>query len=225
MTVTYCNMTFNCSKAVRGSDYIHLLDANNSVIAAFEGVSNFNMFSISGGSWTTAASNDASFIAVVGEDGVIRKASKKVSDIHHTFESGLTDAVGGTGVLPATWYYRKNTDGSIEAYAVLTLPTTTLMLDGSELYPTSYAATFNIALPIGLFSEYPLAEVTCSTPLGFVEFNAFATDKVASGYYTKLKVVAHANKFAKPFGDISYDNFYTIANSEMCFIKLMSFPA
>lgn len=81
ITINFCNMTFTCDKAIKGSDYVHLVDADGNLTACFEGVTDFGQFTISGGSWTTAPSNDSCELAVVGADGVIRKSTKKASDI------------------------------------------------------------------------------------------------------------------------------------------------
>ena len=87
ITINFCNMTFTCEKAIKGSDYVHLVDANGNLTACFEGVTDFGQFTISGGSWTTAPSNDNCEVAVVGADGVIRKSTKKVHDILNSIEA------------------------------------------------------------------------------------------------------------------------------------------
>lgn len=87
ITINFCNMTFTCDKAIKGSDYVHLVDANGNLTACFDGVTDFGQFTISGGSWTTAPSNDNCELAVVGADGVIRKSTKKASDILNSIEA------------------------------------------------------------------------------------------------------------------------------------------
>ena len=87
ITVTFCNMTFTCEQVIKGPDYIHLVDANGKLTACFEGVSDFNKFTITGGFWTAAPSNDDCEIAVVGAGGVIRKSTKKASDILNSIEA------------------------------------------------------------------------------------------------------------------------------------------
>lgn len=95
ITVTFCNMTFTCDKAIKGSDYIHLVDADGKLTACFEGVSDFNKFAITGGFWTAAPSNDDCELAVVGAGGVIRKSTKKASDIAslQTDVSGIKNTI------------------------------------------------------------------------------------------------------------------------------------
>lgn len=87
ITVTFCNMTFTCEQVIKGPDYIHLVDADGKLTACFEGVSDFNKFNITGGFWTAAPSNDDCEIAVVGAGGVIRKSTKKASDILNSIEA------------------------------------------------------------------------------------------------------------------------------------------
>lgn len=115
ITINFCNMTFTCEKAIKGSDYVHLVDANGNLTACFEGVTDFGQFTISGGSWTTAPSNDNCELAVVGADGVIRKSTKKASDILNSIEALANRnwkllytgnaAPGGTITVPGSTNY------------------------------------------------------------------------------------------------------------------------
>lgn len=54
MKVRFLDEIFECEKAVKGSDFVHLLDKNDNVIASFKGVSDFSLFSIEEGEWTSA---------------------------------------------------------------------------------------------------------------------------------------------------------------------------
>lgn len=80
-TVTYNNERFTCTTALKGTDYIHLLDASGDMIVAFDSVADFSGFSITGGSWTSPKSVNNCNITVWGEDGVIRSSTIKPSDI------------------------------------------------------------------------------------------------------------------------------------------------
>ena len=51
MKVRFLDKVFECEKAVKGSDFIHLYNANGGAVASFEGVSDFNLFTIEGGEW------------------------------------------------------------------------------------------------------------------------------------------------------------------------------
>lgn len=53
MIVQFLNENYECAKAVKGADYIHLFDANGNCIASFDGISDFSLFTIDGGEWTT----------------------------------------------------------------------------------------------------------------------------------------------------------------------------
>ena len=53
MIVKFLDTIYECSKAVKGSDYIRLFDANGNCIASFEGISDFSLFTIDGGEWST----------------------------------------------------------------------------------------------------------------------------------------------------------------------------
>ena len=79
-TVTYNNESFTCTTALKGTDYIHLLDSSGAMIVAFDGITDFTGFTISGGSWTTPTSADSCCFAVIEDDGTIGKSSHKHSD-------------------------------------------------------------------------------------------------------------------------------------------------
>lgn len=81
ITVTYCGEDYQCTKVYKGSDYIHLADSSGYIIATFSGISNFNGFSITGGTWTVPTDADSCFIAVVGDGGTLLKGSNTCSDI------------------------------------------------------------------------------------------------------------------------------------------------
>lgn len=102
ITINFCNMTFTCEKAIKGSDYVHLVDADGNLTACFDGVTDFSQFTISGGSWTTAPSNDNCELAVVGADGVIRKSTKKASDIA-SMQTDVSSIKNTIAALPKRW--------------------------------------------------------------------------------------------------------------------------
>ena len=98
ITVTYCNKSYECATALRGANYIHLLDENGVMIAAFDGITNFVGFTISGGSWTVPASEGDCPVAVIREDGSIGKGTHKCSDIANlgvTYTVTLPTTSGG----------------------------------------------------------------------------------------------------------------------------------
>ena len=88
-TVTYNDESFTCTTALKGADYIHLLDDDGHMVATFDGVSDFSKFVISGGSWTTPSpANDCA--AVIIEDGTIENGGKIANSVVLT-AAGWTD--------------------------------------------------------------------------------------------------------------------------------------
>jgi len=81
--VTYLGTTYPCAKALKGEDYIHLLDSNGVLIVAFDGITDFTGFTIDT-DWTIPPPNDDCYIAVIGEDGIIRKGGHRCCDIPFT---------------------------------------------------------------------------------------------------------------------------------------------
>lgn len=93
--VTFSGTTYACAIALKGSDYVHLLDANNDLIVSFDGVSHFSGFTISGGSWTIPSADHDCHVAVVREDGAIGKGGHRCSTLLGFFK-------GASITLPAS---------------------------------------------------------------------------------------------------------------------------
>lgn len=102
-TVTYLGESYECSVALKGANYIHLLDAKGYLTAAFDGVSDFSGFTISGGNWTTPASDDNCHLAVIREDGTIGKGSHKCSDIGNIGDDPTFNTVTANKVYGAVY--------------------------------------------------------------------------------------------------------------------------
>lgn len=100
-TVTYNNETYTCTTALKGPDYIHLLDASGEMTHAFDIVDNFTTYSITDGDWTAPTEEDNCQLAVVGDDGVIRSGSKRVIDIP-TSAAQIGAAAAGHSHTPAS---------------------------------------------------------------------------------------------------------------------------
>lgn len=79
--VTYCGATYDCTTAIKGDTYIRLLDENDSLIADFEGISDFSKFSISNGNWTSPENADDCYLVVMRRDGTLVKTTKKACDV------------------------------------------------------------------------------------------------------------------------------------------------
>lgn len=81
ITVSYCGTTITCTTAMKGDTFIHLLDDNNTPIAIFEGITDFSVFTISGGTWTASDSIDDCHLVVMRRDGTLAKCAKKLCDV------------------------------------------------------------------------------------------------------------------------------------------------
>lgn len=84
ITVTYKDDTYECATALRGDNYIHLLDESNALIVIFEGIVDFSCFSIENGDWTYASDPDECLVAVIHTDGKVTAGSHKCKDITPT---------------------------------------------------------------------------------------------------------------------------------------------
>lgn len=80
-TVTYNGASYACTTAIKGDTYIRLLDAEDAVLASFEGVTDFSAFAISDGSWTSPEDLDQCCLVVMRRDGTLVKTTKKVCDV------------------------------------------------------------------------------------------------------------------------------------------------
>lgn len=89
-TITYLGESFDCATALKGSDYIHLLNENGEMIATFDGISDFKDFSITDGDWTSPTADHNCFVAVVKDDGMMGKGNHKCSDILPTSGGTIT---------------------------------------------------------------------------------------------------------------------------------------
>ena len=90
--VSFNGQTFNCTTAIKGADYIHLLDADGLMIAAFDGVTNFSAFSISFGSWKTPTPENECYMAVVKDDGTIGKGGHRCNEVLTEVPDGAVTA-------------------------------------------------------------------------------------------------------------------------------------
>lgn len=79
-TVTYYSDTYTCTTALKGTDYIHLLDDSGNMVVAFDGVVDFSGFSITDGDWTSPTVVDLCSIAVIEDDGTLGESSFAPND-------------------------------------------------------------------------------------------------------------------------------------------------
>ena len=126
--VTYGGTTYPCAKALKGADYIHLLDSNGTLISAFDGITDVSGLSIDT-DWTIPTPNNDCYLAVIGDDGIIRKGSHKCCDIpsfEDADELGIDDR-------PTENSKNLVTSGGVKSYVDSTLHTGTanyLVTDG-----------------------------------------------------------------------------------------------
>lgn len=71
-TVIFNGVAIQCAVALKGSDFIHLLDDAGVSVASFDGVIDFTAFTIQDGSWTSATPDNECPIAVIRPGGAIR---------------------------------------------------------------------------------------------------------------------------------------------------------
>lgn len=95
-TITYLGETYTCNTALRGDDYIHLLDSDGVMIAAFDGISDFSAFTITDGAWSAPTSDYYCYLAIVRDDGTIGKASYRCSSIPTYYETWTFTLEDGT---------------------------------------------------------------------------------------------------------------------------------
>lgn len=81
ITVTYLGDNYECTTALKGKDYIRLLDSAGCMIASFEGITNFSGFTISGGTWTAPKTEGECKVAVIREDGTIAEGGHVCKDL------------------------------------------------------------------------------------------------------------------------------------------------
>ena len=93
-TVTHMNVDYICATAIKGDDYVHLLNEDGEMTVAFDGITNFSDFSIKNGKWTTPTPEEDCYVAVVKDDGEMGKGNHICSDIR----TGIVSVKhGGTG--------------------------------------------------------------------------------------------------------------------------------
>ena len=88
-TLKYLGETFECTTAIKGSDYIHLLDENGVMVAAFDAISDFSGFTLENGSYTSPTEDHSCAVAVIRDDGTIGKGSHSCEDIGAALNEAL----------------------------------------------------------------------------------------------------------------------------------------
>lgn len=80
-TLVYKEKSFDCATAIKGNDYIRLLDTNDCLVASFDGISDFSAFTLSGGEYTEPTPAHDCYLAVIRDDGTFARGGHRCSDI------------------------------------------------------------------------------------------------------------------------------------------------
>ncbi len=140
--VTHFDKEYSCTTAIKGGDYVHLLNEDGEMIVAFDGVTDFSSFSITSGSWTTPTPENECYVAVVKDDGTMGKGGHKSSDILPKSGGEIT--------------------GSLEVDQLLTAGH---MHIGNNAGPYLYTGDKNFVIRYGDPSAYHFAEFKKDGPL------------------------------------------------------------
>lgn len=77
-TVIFNGEAISCTTAIKGTNFIHLLNESGAAIASFDNVVDFSAFIIQDGSWTTAAPDNECPIAVIRPGGAVTSCDSLV---------------------------------------------------------------------------------------------------------------------------------------------------
>ncbi len=79
--VKHLGVEYPCSTALKGDDYIRLLNSAGETMIAFEGVTDFTAFSITGGDWAVPTAAKDCYLAIIQDDGSIGKGTHRCCDL------------------------------------------------------------------------------------------------------------------------------------------------
>ena len=80
-TLKYLDDSYSCATAIKGADYIHLLDKNGMMVAAFDGIADFTGFTLENGSYVSPTADQELLVAVVRDDGAIDESGQRICDL------------------------------------------------------------------------------------------------------------------------------------------------
>lgn len=80
-TLVYLGESYDCTTAIKGDDYIRLLDKNGVLLASFDGISDFTKFELKNGSYTSPTADHDCYLAVIRDDGSVVKGGHRCSDV------------------------------------------------------------------------------------------------------------------------------------------------
>lgn len=85
-TVKYGDLIYECSKVIKGSDYVHLLDSDGSLIVSIDGITSFSGITFTGGYSIPAAAGNCD-IAVVMTNGTMGNSGVKACDVFTNYRA------------------------------------------------------------------------------------------------------------------------------------------
>ena len=190
-TVTYNSETFTCTTALKGADFIHLLDASGNMITAFDGVADFSGFYISDGDWTSPTSVDLCSVAVIEDDGTVGESSFALNDF--LTKGSVTPASIGAAALDengkVTAVQSSSKERTVTANATLQLTDAgkLLLCQSGSAITITVPTHASVAFPSGTELEilqYSTGAVTISPASGvsLLSFEGSGARKLAGQY-------------------------------------------
>ena len=95
-TLKYLGDSYSCATAIKGTDYIHLLDETGMVAVAFDGITDFTGFTLENGSYVSPTAAQELLVAVVRDDGAIDESEQRICDLataDHTHAALAADEI------------------------------------------------------------------------------------------------------------------------------------
>ena len=120
--VTHLGQEYSCSVALKGADYVHLLNDKGQMLVAFDGISDFSGFSITNGGWVTPTPETDCVVAVVNDDGTMGKGTLKNSELVKEADLATVAKSGNYGDLagvPSTFKPASHTHTSSDLSGTL----------------------------------------------------------------------------------------------------------
>lgn len=96
--VNHLGVEYPCSTALKGTDYVRLLNADGKMIVAFEGVTNFSAFTITDGDWVAPTAAEDCYLAIIQGDGTVGKGTHRCCDLPSTEETWTFTLKDGTTI-------------------------------------------------------------------------------------------------------------------------------
>ena len=106
LTLKFMDESFDCATAIKGDNYIHLLNGDGKMIAAFDNITDFSEFTLENGAYTEPAADHDCYVAVVRDDGTLGKGGHKCSKIASK-STKTTATISSTGWSGSSAPYTK----------------------------------------------------------------------------------------------------------------------